>query len=386
MALKFDAYADRLASSIVPSDGNISSSCWIRLNSDNNDYGALWVMEAPNEQFYGVCLASDGTTLQLWDNTGDAGGSGPSLATDTWYWVGSQHANGGASKLYVAAITDAAPTTYSGYIWNSFAATPDILLLGGVESAIWSGARFWPGEIANFKFWSAQLTAAELFQERWSFAPHRFSNLVGWWPLQDDATKTVDRSGAGGTLTNPGSAGAWSTADSPPIARRPLYRVLQPEPEASGPIGDVVATLANATLAAEGTPLDIGTLAVTLDNAAVVASGTPIIVGVQSTALDNATLVAEGSPVAGSSLAVTLATPTLAAEGMVPVAGAVAVGLQVSALAATGTPLNVGTLGVTLPAPTVFAYSRRVATEAVYPNGGTFGATVVVSGSKAEVL
>lgn len=384
MSVKFDSYDDRLAASTVPSNGDISASCWIRLNADNNSNGAVWVMEAPNEQFYGLCLASDGTTLQQWDNTGDAGGSGPTLSLDTWYWVGTQHANGGPVKMYVAEAGSSAITTYSGHIWNSFAATPDILLISGVESILWSGNRYFPGDIANFKFWSAQLTLAELAQERWSFNPHRMSNLVGWWPLQDTTTKGVDRKGGGNTLTNPGGSGAWSTSDTPPYARRSLWRVLQPEPEASGPIGELAVTLATSTLSAAGTPLDVGTLAVTLATPTVAASGTPVIVGDVAMAVPVAALAAEGSPIASSSLAVTLATPALAAVGEVPVAGAVAVGLQTPALSAAGTPINVGALAVTLATPSVFAYSRKIATTAVYA-GTTYAATPVISQIKVVI-
>lgn len=384
MSVKFDSYDDRLAASTVPSNGDISVSCWIRLNSDNNSNGAVWVLEAPNEQFYGLCLASDGTTLQQWDNTGDAGGSGPSLSLDTWYWVGTQHANGGPVKMYVAAAGSSSITTYSGHIWNSFAATPDILLIGGVESVIWSGNRYFPGDIANVKAWSAQLTAAELAQERWSFNPHRTANMVGWWPLQDSTTKLVDRKGSGNTLTNPGGLGAWSTADTPPYARRSLWRVLQPEPETSGPIGELAVTLATPALTAVGTPLDIGFLAVTLDTPAMSAAGTPVVVGGIEMTIPDAGLAAEGSPVGLGTMAATAAPPTLVAEGELPVAGAVAVGLQTSALAASGTPINVGALAVTLATPAVFAYSRKVATTAVFA-GTTYAATPVISQIKVVI-
>jgi len=93
--------------------------------------------------------------------------------------------------------------------------------LGNVSNArLWIGNdKFdepFDGRVAAVKIWEAALTADELRQERWSYAPRRTANLWACYSIIDLAPGNfgLDMSGNGRDLT---ANGTLTYEDGPPI-------------------------------------------------------------------------------------------------------------------------------------------------------------------------
>jgi len=203
-AVVFDAYADRLIGSNVPSsDTNYTMSCWVRLDS------------APLASFTSVPLAltrgsggdyahtisiNENLQMSIIDNLG--GTVVRTLALGTWYYL-AHTVSGGTTTLFSRAANEASfssgtKTTVTGP-W-----TPTQLNISGWD-VFGTAVR---GRMAHVRIWNRVLTTTELLAESLSRTPVSSTNLLGAWALAGSAARATAINGS--ALTD-ASTGPWGT-------------------------------------------------------------------------------------------------------------------------------------------------------------------------------
>ncbi|MFJ2029419.1 LamG-like jellyroll fold domain-containing protein [Streptosporangium sp. NPDC087985] len=201
-----------------------SVSGWFKISVNRNDCATMWCWDdnrpgTGDGQGAYLQTADDGRTLEF-ASYRVVGGTGPFVAkgtrlltVGTWYYVGVS-VNGGTGVMVTRAATD---TTFAVTTWTdgiTAGINPTTMRLG--ESVY--GGEWLDGSIAAVKWWTSNLTQAELETEAWTTTPRRTDGLHAWYPLSQ--VENVDYSGNGQTLTGTGGA----TEDGPPIAWRPARR------------------------------------------------------------------------------------------------------------------------------------------------------------------
>lgn len=154
---------------------------------------------------YALEFLGNGTTLNIYNGNGNVSGS--TLTVGTWYHLALTCAGASSGQYlgYVNGVLDTTSTTNAGV-----AITADQVTLGSLTTNDLTVN----GDLAAVKFYGAVLTAAEIAQEMRQILPVRTTNLNSFYPLHTTNDELVDYSGAGLTLTSPGSR---TTADGPPI-------------------------------------------------------------------------------------------------------------------------------------------------------------------------
>lgn len=209
-AVVFDAYADRLAGTNVPTaDTNYTMSTWFRLDT------------APTSTFTSVPLAlSRGNagdyyhSISIDENLGlrsidNAGASSVlrTLALNTWYYVALSVTSGGSMTLSLRAwnedtFSTVSKTAVSGP-W-----TPTEVNVSGWDlfgTAV-------KGRMAHARIWNRVLSASELYSESLAATPVSSTNLLGAWALAGSTNRGVAITGS--ALTDV-STGPWGTSTGP---------------------------------------------------------------------------------------------------------------------------------------------------------------------------
>ena len=149
-------------------------------------------------------------------------------------------------------------------------------------------------------------------------------------------------------ITIEGQSWAIVTVDSDP-ARATYECQATPAQEPSFvKTGSLVATLANFTLVAYGSPKIVSALSITLEDMIAVGLGSPRAIGSVAATLADFNLTAAGTPRIVGSVAATLDDFTLTASGATRLVGSVAATLGDISSEAAGYQRNVGALSVTL--------------------------------------
>lgn len=203
---------------------------WVRLASDQNDYGNFFFLGANNtgaqdiDELLGI--GSTGTTLIIWVGIGGGVGtevSGSTLTVGTWYHVAlvrtsatniNAYLNGSSDITNTRDITGRAAAGRMGIGANNYS---DSAFPNEVD-----------GNVAAVKMWSTNLSEAEIQKEMWQFMPNRTLNLYSWTPFVDASTGTdfLDYSGNARPWTEVGSV---TFEDNPPIQwRRGRSRIFIP--------------------------------------------------------------------------------------------------------------------------------------------------------------
>ncbi|HXV42413.1 MAG TPA: LamG-like jellyroll fold domain-containing protein [Anaerolineae bacterium] len=206
MAVRFDAAADRLLRTTDLPDCNAAYTwmAWIYLVSDLNAVSNLFVFsDNSNGITEAAQTANDGVTLQI-NVRGPSGTgtvNGTLLNVGQWYHVAMVRETTTSVKIYLDGVLDATSTI-------------DVSTRGAA-TRMEHGAKFSGNQQRSdsrqfaIKFWSTNLSLAEIQNEMRTIRPHRTANLYGWWPCFPGATERLrDYSGnsrdwtEGGTLTD----------------------------------------------------------------------------------------------------------------------------------------------------------------------------------------
>lgn len=213
MAVRFDSGTDRLVRTAnLPPTTGFTICGWFRRVSHSGIYASFMgfgdVSSSPNRS-YEFAWGSDGV-LEI--NTYPSG-----AATD----FATTYGNG---EWFFAAMSGSSSTSTLKVYAGDFSKVPleevTATWTANVFAAVWIGDNGY-GESGDFraaaiKIWDAQLTAAELENERFSLLPKRLSNLNVWSPLFYGATERVlDYSGNGRNFT---TGGTLADEEAPPIS------------------------------------------------------------------------------------------------------------------------------------------------------------------------
>lgn len=213
MAIRLDASADKLSrSSSLPSSSAFTFGGWFKFASSPGSYGNTFFNLSADTNNY-IYIQHESGTQKIWGYL--AGSSQTTLtlnaySTGTWYYYALAR-NGTSMKGYYGAV--GAALTEVTATWAATTITPNLLQIG---DSVWGG-EWTDGTLAYPKLWDgAQLTLAELEQERYLIRPARTANLYGWWPAFPGATERArDYSGNGYNWTE---GGTLTDEDGPPVS------------------------------------------------------------------------------------------------------------------------------------------------------------------------
>lgn len=216
MAVRFSADGqDYTAAPTLGSQANLSMCGWVKINTDLNQFSTFF---GGNDGTINTpCVLqtqADGTTLCWW-GTGGAEPNIGALTVGTWYFIsavmtgttlaGRVRADGSNAWLYNVSIASGSATkTVTNWQMGE-----------SINTAEWLD-----GCITAVKFWTTNLSDAEMMAESYSHMPVRTASLALWYPLLKP--ETTDYSGNGRTLS--GGSGAavedgpklsWSTLQVP---------------------------------------------------------------------------------------------------------------------------------------------------------------------------
>jgi hypothetical protein len=207
MAIRFNGSTDLLSrASLVASP--FTAMGWGKITTDRNNNSTFFAVgEASGAGYYAARTASDGTTLEFYNEDEFPQSA---LTVGTWYHLAITLAGTGVGQ-FLGYRDGALVGTNDGNAGNTGTFT---LKIGNSNTS----SSFLNGCMAAVKVYSAVLTAAEIAQEMRQYMPLRTANLVAFYPLLNTGEHTVDFSGNANDLT--AGAGALDTEDGPPIPWR----------------------------------------------------------------------------------------------------------------------------------------------------------------------
>lgn len=215
MAIRIDAAGDYISRTTDLPAVNFadptSASFWIRIVTDRNAAGNLFVISNNTGAIYQtVSLTTDGTTLRG-ETSGGTGVDGTSLSVGQDYHIGYTRL-GNSLKVYLNGVLDITVT-------NGPADYAAAFMLMGSNTVSWLN-----GRLSNIKIWTAELTQAEMQLEMMTIRPARFANLYLWTPNFPGATeRLLDYSGNGRNWT---ANGTLTDEDPPPVSWGAKPRII----------------------------------------------------------------------------------------------------------------------------------------------------------------
>lgn len=351
MAIRLDASADKLSRSAnLPSSSAFTFGGWFKFASTPGTYSNTIFDLSANTNNY-IYLQAESGTMKLWGYLAGSDQGSLSLnaySTGTWYYYAASR-NGTSFKAYYGAV-GAALTEVSG-TWAATTFTPSLLQIG---DSVWTN-EWTDGTLAYPKLWDgAQLTLAELEQERYIIRPARTANLYGWWPTPPGAAERArDYSGNGYHWTEGGTL----TDEVPPPVRwssRPI--ILSAPAAASGVTATAAATLAALTVSSAANTTNTASGAATLATFTVTSAATMPAVGTGSATLDAVTVASAANTTNTATGTATLSAVAVSSAATMPVVGTAAAtldALTVSSAAELGSNPITAAGNVTLAAVTV---------------------------------
>lgn len=191
MAIRFDQGTDQLVTGGW--GGTVATVlCWVRLESDRNDYSTAWVVTA-NAGGVGstralLATGVDGTSISLADST-FALQAGPNMSVGTWYAFGA--VMDGANWSFFHG-TSAGSLTKVGPNTRNAVSSPGSLVLS-------LAAEWLSGDIANLKVFTRALSDADVAAELAHYVVQNPTNLVRAHSFL--TTALTPDSGAGASFT-----------------------------------------------------------------------------------------------------------------------------------------------------------------------------------------
>lgn len=376
MAVRLDAANDRLLAASF-SGTAATVLCWVYISNDRNDFSNIWVMytgtEAGGVTAAGLGSDTDGTSMLLYDSAFTTL-TGPNMTAGTWYCFAS---------------------VLSGTAWQLYYGTSaySLTLVSGTRTSISSPGNFtishaaeWlDGRVANWKVYTAALSAAEIQNDLAFYSPQRTANLLEFRPFIN--AELVDYSGNARTLT--AGAGSTTTEAGPPIKwdGRMRHYLVQPSSApavANPPAGNAAFGMAAQSATIKVSP-NVGSASVamaaqsaTARTAVVTVTGfaTPSMSAEQPTIRVAPNVGSAAFTMAGQSATASTATTN-------PAAGNATIGLAAQSATTTIKPSvgnalfsmtarNAVVFGGTTTAPGVatFAFAARTASTSILVHAG----------------
>ena len=203
MAVRLDAAADTLTRTVnLPTVTAFTMMGWFRIVVDRNDYSGFLHRGDTFGHALIVITGADGLRLEYYDSDAVGGLVGTTLVLGTWYHIAFTR-SGDTRTVYLNGVVDMQDTTGTPTV------TDTQMTFGNSFDS-----EFLNGRAAAIKVYDAVLTATEILAESRQYAPVRWANLNGWYPLLDTATDQDDFSGNGNALT---VGGTLATEEGPPI-------------------------------------------------------------------------------------------------------------------------------------------------------------------------
>lgn len=317
----------------VPVNGPWTLMTWLRVVSNptpTGDGAGLYIADGSAAQaqlYWSVVSGTPRLRFAVWDSTGTLRINSTSATTDNnWHHLAVTYDGVNTATCYIdgssvassSAMSTSGAAVFANIVWDSYVA--------GVS------------EFAHAKLWAAQLTAAEVVQEKDFYTPsHHNTKLYAWWQLGWQ-NPTLDSSGNGNTLTDNGSTEAQTEAPGLPLTN--LAGAPTTASTLAGTLSQAQPLVAAATSAS--------TLSGTLSQA-------QPLVGAASSASSLAGTLSQAQPLTGapttaSALAGTLsqAQPLVgAASTASSLTGALSVAIPLAGAASSASSLA-GTLGQAL--------------------------------------
>lgn len=301
----------------VPVNGPWTLMTWLRVVSNptpTSDGAGLYIADGSAAQaqlYWSVVSGTPRLRFAVWDSTGTLRINSTSATTDnSWHHLAITYDGVNTATCYIdgssvassSAMSTSGAAVFANIVWDSYVA--------GV------------GEFAHAKLWAAQLTAAEIVQEKDFYTPaHHNTKLYGWWQLGWQNV-TLDSSGNGHALTDNGSTEAQTESPGLPLtdlagaasSASTLAGTLSQQQPLVGPATSA-STLAGTLSQAQpltGAASSASSLAGTL-------SQTQPLVGPASSASSLAGTLSQAQPLTGA--ASTASTLTGALSVAIPLAG-----------------------------------------------------------------
>ena len=217
MSIRFDNTTERLSRTAnVPDDRSFTMCGWFQRVSHAGSFvtacGISQASSSPSHSFELAWSSAGALEITAYNAPANTTVFSTNYTNDQWFFGALTGATstftgyaGGPTVGILEAITVNVPQNY----------TPAIFWVG--DNGWSEGANF---RAAALKVWDVALTATELEQERWYYAPARLANLNLWTPLLLH-TDVNDRSGNARNWT---TTGTLSTEDGPPIGWAPRSR------------------------------------------------------------------------------------------------------------------------------------------------------------------
>lgn len=195
---------------VFGSSTNWSACLWAYIAVDRNNYSAPFAFDRAGHatNYQELITNPDGTTMAVYHTGGnfDVG----AMAVGTWYFLGMKVGAAGACSAYIGTEGTGALTKVTGTVSTS--GTWDQITIGATN---FHATEWWNGRICQVRAWNAQLSDAEFYQEKIRATLQRTSDVLGWWELASNATRTQDSFGSN-TLTESGY-GSWTEDTGPTI-------------------------------------------------------------------------------------------------------------------------------------------------------------------------
>lgn len=206
MAVRFDADGEDYTRALaLGTQTALTVSCWFKVSVDRNTWSTVFSIDNGTDDNWCLQSGADGTTIATVFDASTQEGMG-SVTVGTWYYV-CLATSGTTGTLYYKAAT---ASTLTAQAVTSVTASVNAATLRIGESP-WGG-EWLNGCVADMKFWTTQLSAAEADLESRQYLPRRLTNLQAFYSLVKP--ETTDYSGNARTLS--GGTGT-ATEDGPPI-------------------------------------------------------------------------------------------------------------------------------------------------------------------------
>ncbi len=189
-------------------------------NSPRSDFEWVYLRSSPGASWYfiqdygsavtnaasGIGVESAATTMAFDGWNVDVFGA--SLPLNSWHFIGYTY-NGATATVYIDGNPSGTATI------SPLSTTGSVAYIG---TCVAGNIYFFPGSIANVQIYNASLSANSvqaLYMEGIGGEPINLRNLVGWWPLNDDAN---DYSGNGnnGVATSVFYTVSWTNGYTQP--------------------------------------------------------------------------------------------------------------------------------------------------------------------------
>ncbi len=208
-AVLIDAFA---VARVAAGDTTGTFTAWINVPDITGDYGIISCGDTAAIEFLTLRITAGKLVVELNDATADKfehTSTNIVITPHRWYHVAVTQDGGiKAPKLYVngKSVAQTATLATDNSLWFGALALTDDASIGAAEEA---GAaaqiREFKGAISDVKYWTVELTDAQINQDYLGQAPAQITgtsaDLTDWWDFNDDYVNSV-------TAANGGTAGA----------------------------------------------------------------------------------------------------------------------------------------------------------------------------------